>query len=472
MRSRTRNMSSSLIELAVVASLVTMAGCGADEASVDKAGGDREPITVALGVADGEETPYDSALDYFVAQVDQLTHGMVQVEIVREAGGPLSRDSEQTLATMIVDGEIDLAVVPARAWDDVGVGTFRALQVPFLVDSDELFAAITRSDVAVSMLAGLDAVGVTGLVMFPESLRHPVGFERAYVSASDFAGAQLRWNASPVAMSVAAALGVEPVFPGQSPGELDGADSAFNWLDTLPVWGGPVTANIPLYAKAQTIVANSDWFGSLPHDIREALQQAAEETLTHAIVTTVPERERALAYCADGGNVAIASDVEIAELTTKIEPVVAELVADPATAEVVAGISALKSELDPPTAIEPCRSSSGDEAAADAEFPEGLYRTDSPSDGVVMMGYVAGEWTRYFEDGSVDCVSTYEVRDGRIYLTTSSDPQLACGNPPNHPFLDAAFSFDDGQLRLTDINSDPGAAAEFGLPWTLIEAEG
>ena len=104
-----------------------------------------------------------------------------------------------------------------------------------------------------------------------------------------------------------------------------------------------------------------------------------------------------------------------------------------------------------------------------ASFPEGVYRTDSPLDGVVTMSYIDGVWKRIKENGDVDCEATYVVQSGRIWLSSSTDPTLDCGNVPGAVFLDAAWTLDGDQLRLTDINSDPGAVAEFGLPWTKIE---
>ena len=53
-------------------------------------------------------------------------------------------------------------------------------------------------------------------------------------------------------------------------------------------------------------------------------------------------------------------------------------------------------------------------------------------------------------------------------MTSSSNPALACGNPANTKFLDATWTLDGDQLRFTDIHSDPGAVAEFSLPWTKI----
>ena len=104
-----------------------------------------------------------------------------------------------------------------------------------------------------------------------------------------------------------------------------------------------------------------------------------------------------------------------------------------------------------------------------ASFPEGVYRNPSTIDGVVTMEYRDGVWRRYHESGELGCEATYVVEDGRIWLTFSTDPALACGGVPGRLFLDAAWTLDGDQLRFVDINSDPNAVAEFSLPWTRID---
>jgi hypothetical protein len=63
-------------------------------------------------------------------------------------------------------------MIPARAWDTEGVTSLRALHAPFLVTSDELVAEIVDGELADELLAGLEDVGVTGLALLPEGLRH------------------------------------------------------------------------------------------------------------------------------------------------------------------------------------------------------------------------------------------------------------------------------------------------------------
>ena len=246
---------------------------------------------------------------------------------------PWNPESEQTLATMVSDGEIDLALVPTRAWDELGVTSLRALQAPFLVDSLELLNAIVGSELADEMFAGLDALGVEGLALWPDSLRHPIGFERPLLTADDFDGAQLRVPTSDASFRLVRAIGAEPVaadFAAGVPAGMDGAESAFNLGRNLPALG-TFTANITFYPKVNALVANAEVLESLSDDQRDVLRRAATDTIAYAVDTNPTEHDLAEQYCADGGSVALADAADLAELAELAAPVLAELEADDTT---------------------------------------------------------------------------------------------------------------------------------------------
>jgi hypothetical protein len=98
-----------------------------------------------------------------------------------------------------------------------------------------------------------------------------------------------------------------------------------------------------------------------------------------------------------------------------------------------------------------------------------VYRPPPNDGGIVTIEIRDGVWTGYFADGTPDCAFTYEVSNGRMYLTSSTDPALACGDPPGEQILDAAFSFEGDQLCVSNVNSNPGATAAFTGCITRIE---
>lgn len=475
-------MSSNLfhrVAAAVATLALGAAACGGESSAGEKFGGAASPVTLRLGTVEDEAAPYADEVEQFADAVETLSDGSIDVEFAWEASGPFTGESERKLAAMAQGGEIDLAIVATRAWDQLDVTSMQALQAPFLVDNLGLLNEIAESDLAAEMLAGLDDVGVTGLAMWPESLRHPVGFDGPLLTAADFRGAQLRVPISDASYRLANAIGAEPVDPEDwdaavTAGELDGAESAFVWALDLPRFG-TFTANITFYPKVNTIVANTETFDSLPDKQQEVLRQAAAETLDYVIESNATEHDLALEYCAAGGSVAITEDSDLDELAELATPVLAELSQDADTARFIDEMRALKEG----TATDPATSPAACEPEVDPDviepdtpadvFPEGVYRVET-ADGVFTNSFIDGVWEGYTESGELDCAGTYVVESGRIWMSNSTEPALACGNPPGFQFLDAAWTFADGELRFVDINSDPNAVRDFGgQPWTMIE---
>ena len=65
------------------------------------------------------------------------------------------------------------------------------------------------------------------------------------------------------------------------------------------------------------------------------------------------------------------------------------------------------------------------------------------------------------------CIGDYEVSGREI--TLNADAIAECGTAAGAEFLRAAWSFDDGELTLTDVRADRMIALLHGAhPWTLI----
>lgn len=457
--------------------VVGVTGCGGRGAAGGKSAGPAAPVTIRLGTVEGKTAPYADEVEHFAQTVETLSDGSLHVDIVWEAPGPYHAESETDLANMVTTGGIGLAIVPTRAWDQLDVTSLEALQTPFLIDSVSLVNRIVGSELAGDMMAGLDALGVDGLALWPDSLRHPISFGAPLVTIDDFRGLKLRVPRSDFSNRIAHAIGVDPVDPPDwdaaiEAGQMAGAESAFAWADQLPKLG-TFTANITFYPKINTVAANKQALSKMTADQQDVLRRAAIETLTYVESTNSREYEMAAGYCAQGGGVALTDDATRSTLTDLVQPLTAELEQRADTKRVIGVIRTMKKATTPDPAPVACARPTTEvpvttDAVAAASFPEGIYRTEAPGGEVVTMSYTGGTWKRFFEDGRLDCQATYVVHDGRIWMSMSTDRALACGNVPGAPFLDAAWTLDGDQLRLSDIISDPGAVREFSLPWTKI----
>ena len=94
---------------------------------------------------------------------------------------------------MVTSGELDMGLIPSRAWDTEGVTSLRALNAPFLVDSDELLDEVVSDDESTDdLMAGLDKAGVVGLALFPDALRHPFALKEPLLGPEDYSGRVIR----------------------------------------------------------------------------------------------------------------------------------------------------------------------------------------------------------------------------------------------------------------------------------------
>ncbi|MEP7113535.1 MAG: TRAP transporter substrate-binding protein DctP [Ilumatobacteraceae bacterium] len=486
------------IAVAMVAAIASIGGCSSSDGNRagQKSGGDPAPRTLRLGTVEEASAPYAAEVLHFADTVKSKSKGTLLVDVVWAAAGDYTAQTEQQVATMVRDGELDAAIVPTRVWDKLGVTSMQALQAPFLVDSLDLLDTVATGPIASEMLAGLAPVGLAGLALWPESLRHPIGMNRLLVTSDDFAGARLRVPVSDVSEQLARAIGAEPVDPPDwstalESGELDGFESGFLWADQLPAFG-TFTANITFYPKVNSVAMNSEVFGDLSQEQQAMLRDAATDTITFIQGSHDTERVLAAAYCAAGGGVALASDADIAALATKAEPVVAKLEQDAASKAFVEQIQVIKrgltvdlssapaecelvkeqppatEESAAPTTFAPVVGTAPALATGATEFPAGTYRTEVSGDLIVTMEFADGIW-QSFLNGTLDCAGNYAVESGRIVMWHSSELSLACGDAPGIRFLDANWTLDGDQFRFVDINSDPSAVRDFGVVWTKIE---
>jgi TRAP-type C4-dicarboxylate transport system substrate-binding protein len=511
---RTENLSLTLVVLAL------LAGCAAGgppdsaddaAAAVDKAGGSGGTVVLTMGTEGRPGRPDAEQILHFARQVAERSDGRIQIEPVWSvAGFEIDADPvgypgwDQLVAHAVVAGDLDLANVPARAWDTEGVTSLRALTAPLLLTSEELVAEVVSSDLADGLLAGLQDVGVVGVGLPPEGLRRLFAFGNPPASATPWAGGIVRAPRSSTTYAFLEALGGEPDdLPGGGrdrfeDGVRDGtvlaAESSFEFAGTLP---GPVTAlgGAPLFPKVNTLVANADAFGSLAEADQQVVRDAAAATVAWAIETMPNESEDARVFCERSSIAPGIPTVDLEEAAARVED---ELREDPATATLIDAIRELAGELGvTPTSIEPCDPPGTDESTAEGDvdvddqgvFPEGVYRVEHTTESLVAAGIDrptaadhAGLWTLRFDGGrlSADDVNEHtgeRIEDGGVYCVDDGRVLLGFaefGDPPTcGNFWTAAWEFDGEELWFRDLESAIGdqellEALFAGEPWRRI----
>ena len=207
----------------------------------NKAGAPPPPVTVTLGTPDypSVSRPEFQDIGYFARQVHQLSGGQMNIRVLWGVAGEAT-DFEPVTVSLVRDGKVDLGWIGARAWDTLGVRSFQALQAPFLIDSYPLLDAVIKSPMATQMLAGLNQAGFTGLGLYPDQLRHLVGFRKPLASLRDLRGAGIRVPSSRASDALFRALGAVPVHLNGSAfsdaitsGTVDGVDASAGYAATI-----------------------------------------------------------------------------------------------------------------------------------------------------------------------------------------------------------------------------------------------
>lgn len=348
--------------------LVLLAGCAGSGS--DKAGGKPggNPVVLTMAFFSGPDE-----MDGFASEVNRLSGGTILIDIKPNwRSGQVAYESG--LIGDVRAGKADLGVAGSRAWDSVGVGSFRALGAPLLINSYGLQDRVLRSPLAAEMLKGVASRGLVGIGVLPGPLRHPAGIVRPLLGPSDYAGLRIGTQESLVASMTLRELGATPVwFPAEGPsGGVDGVEQQISSIQ------GPhyrrvqyVTANVALWPRPLIVFANGRAFAKLTVAQRRILVQAAADD--HAPQTTFQrdiERVDTATMCrAHAWRFVTATTAELAALRRAVQPVYAELERDGIVRRQISQIEAMSRRI----ASEPAVACA--QAASSRTGPlDGVYR--------------------------------------------------------------------------------------------------
>jgi TRAP-type C4-dicarboxylate transport system substrate-binding protein len=474
-----------VVPLAVTA---VLAGCGSS--GFNKAGDSqaRHPVVLTLANFNGST----GELDGFTNNVWRLSHGTMRIDIrYRWRLGQVK--PETGLIGDVRAGKADLGVVGSRAWDSVGVTSFRALGAPLLIDSYALQERVLRSPMPGQMLQGLRPLGLAGIGVLPGPLRKPLGITRPLLKPADYAGLKIGVQQSLVASATMRALGATPVwFPVTWPitgfGAAEEHISAIqgNQYDRV---GKYLTANVNLWPRPLVLFANGKAWA--------ALTPAQRSILTRAVTGDVPaettvergeERTDTAILCRRGRlRFLDASPADRAALRRAVQPVYAHLDRDPQTRRYIRQIEALRQAIPPepaPGCGHPAR------LAGTAGQLDGVYQfTDTAaqlaaasgpaSDGVVPENY--GAWTLVLDRGhfaftqedKLACTwgyGTFTVRGNKMEWLVTNGGGIAPDNATNKPGEDYIFGWSlyRGVLTLSPVKGAISPGNFRVKPWARV----
>ena len=451
--------------IALGTALVVALGACTATPETDKSGGTPQPLRLTLGTADNEGSPGAAQVRAFVAEVAELSEGRIEVEPRWEASGEHADDWDQATARMVVAGDLDLGLIPARAWDTEGVESLRAMHAPFLLTSDEALDRVVISNVAAEMLAGLEEVGVTGLALIPEGFRYLFAFGDPARSLQDLRGSGIRAPWSAMSYATHEALGMAPDDPNGPlfaqaivDGDVRVAEASFSYAPEEPA---TVVGNLPLFPKANTLVVDTDTWDQLGDDDRDVLRQAAEAVRDEArlVDLAAAELDHAEAYCATGSVISWDAE-EIGAAHAAVRPVYSDLESDPDTHDLLEALRGIAVETGGSTVSvpdcspdEPAPGATGpDEGTGDQTVLDGTYRFTIPAEYLGERGANEHE---------------VAINSGVLTVTLDGGDYTINWRSPEEPAVYRGSYTVDGSTATFQLSWIPTSASPEGLPWSV-----
>ena len=483
MKTRQAAHQGSLATLAFM--LALLAGCAASQSN--KAGSTVSRKAVVLTLA--SFFPDASEVSGFAANVRRLSHGSMRIAI--ESGWRLGQVAfEDGLIQDVRAGHADLGVAGSRAWDSVGVRSFRALGAPLLINSYALQDEVLDSSLTRQVLRGLGGLGLTGIGVLPGPLRYPAGVTRPLLRPADYAGETIGVEQSLVASATFRALGAKPVwFAVKAPiTNFDGVEVGIETIEgnqnNKPV---TVTANVVLWPRPLVLFSNERAFARLTPSQRRVLVEAATDDVEQeTAVDVATEREFIADLCrARLLRFVDATPAELAALRRAVAPVYAVLNADPENRQQIAQIEAMRTNTPPeaplrcPTTLSP-RVAAGpldgvyrfklDYAQLEAAHP-GPGEINSGNVGMFTFVFDRGHFAETAENPQV-CTweyGTVSVAGSKLSLLYSGGGGIPAGtaNQPGEQFT-LGWSLYRGSLTMRRV---PGAISPtpfVATPWLRV----
>jgi TRAP-type C4-dicarboxylate transport system substrate-binding protein len=484
-----------VIVCSAVLAAVGLAGCTADLADATRAGGDPPPVTLTMGTNDPPGRVASDQIERFAQEVADRSGGRIVVEPRYEVGGEDATGWDQEVARHVMDGRLDLAVVPARAWDLLEVDTLRPLSAPFVLTDDAVAEVVADDDLAADLMSGLQDVGVTGLALLPEGMRHLFLVDDQEATLGDLQGGAVRAPASATTWALLQELGLRPSDADPDDG-FAAYETAFALAGTLPPASAAV--HLALYPKVNVVVAGTDRLAGLTDEQRQVLQDAALAVRDHSTAAVVPDTAQAAAYCEAGGVVLAPGPDDLAAAERAADAVLAELRADDATAELLERVTAVADQHAEPV-VAPCgqqpEAGAGAEPSAEpgaepsaepsavtsagGDLPDGTYRVEFSDEylasfglGREMVANNHGVWTITLAGGrwSVHQVAPgLEDRWDGVYEVDGDRLSWVFYEGEEGGTAQLTWSVDEaGDLRFEWLDGGDDARFHFALPWRRV----
>ena len=219
--------------------------------------------------------------DVFIPRVEELTDGKVTVDFYPDGvlGGnaQMAEQTQQGQLNMMYISDVSASLSPDK---------MNIISLPFLFSSEEHFDEVVDGEIGQKIMSDLPSVGLHPFFFLENGFREMTNNKKPINSLADVNGLKMRVTDSEVMINLFQNLGANTVvmqfselYSALSTGTVDGQENAYSMIVSSKFYEvQKYVAETNHVMGYFIIVANEDWFSSLPEEYQEAITQAAKET--------------------------------------------------------------------------------------------------------------------------------------------------------------------------------------------------
>lgn len=268
---------------------VILAACGRPDSgsSTSSEGGEGEngeTYTIRLAHLVPEEQSSHVAAVAFKEKLEAESDGRLKVELYPN-GQLYGSDREAIEAVQLGNIEMTIPAVAAMASFNE---KFQVFDLPFLFNSHEAAYKALDGELGQQLMADLENNGLKGLVFGENGFRHVSNNRGPIDSPEDMQGLKMRTLESPLHTATFEAFGANAspfafgeLYTALQQGTYDAMECPISLYYTNKFYEVQDYLSLTGHVYAATaLLANNDFFNSLPEDLQQLVQEAAEEFRT------------------------------------------------------------------------------------------------------------------------------------------------------------------------------------------------
>lgn len=319
----------SLLLVAVL--LISVAGCGGNEAAKDQGAKDQgakeqvasdKTYTLKLAHQASKTHPNQFAAEEFKKKVEERSNGKLKIEIFTD--GTLGQDRD--LAEGAQAGTVDLAIVTVGPLVSF-IPELGALDLPFVFRDWAHGEKFAQSDLAKSMDAKYQEKNLVNFGYYAQGFRNLTNSKKPVNSLADIKGLKIRVMQSPIYIDTFNTLGASAVpmawsevYTSLQQGTIDGQENPIQVIRSMRVYEVQKYLSLTGHTLSfNNFIGSKNNMDKLPKDLMEIITKAAAEVLPATMTKVQQDDENDLKELEKSGMVV--NEVDKKPFQDSIKPV-------------------------------------------------------------------------------------------------------------------------------------------------------